>query len=194
MKGLEFTRFSETLLVKENKRIVSVTVKPFITDCTGDIYFTDIQLQEGDKLTGYVLNTETYLEKLREESNISPIRFYNGVVRSKETIILFNLGETSAGIDCHIIPLQSMKAGSIQLSQGYGSHRVKFLSNGQANDTLSLLASSRTTLKNNQETKKEGFFQYSSASDSKHIVQLENKKAARVLFEFQEMQEGSEKL
>ena len=49
-------------------------------------------------------------------------------------------------------------------------------------------------LRNNSPTTKEGFFQYTAASDSKHNVKLEDKKSARVLFEFEEMQEGGEKL
>ena len=42
----KFTRFSETLLTKKEQRVVSVTVKPLISDCTGTIYFTDLMVQE----------------------------------------------------------------------------------------------------------------------------------------------------
>ena len=52
----EFTRFSETILTKQAQRVVSITVKPMISDCTGRIYFTDLMVQEGDRLTGYVIN------------------------------------------------------------------------------------------------------------------------------------------
>ena len=40
--------------------------------------------------------------------------------------------------------------------------------------------------------KKEGFYQYSAAWDSKHKVTLPEGKTARVLFEMQEMQDGGE--
>src|SRR5699024_10362102 len=115
------TQTAHAITPKGSGKIKKLTIRLFVKDCTGTVYYTDIQLQEGDKLTGYVLNTETSLEKYREESGVLPVRFYNGVVRSKETIVIFNLGTTSAGLDCHITPLQSMKAGSIKLSQGYGS-------------------------------------------------------------------------
>lgn len=118
-----FTRFAETIHCKEDKRVVSVTVKLLLGDCTGTVYFTDIQAQEGDRLTGYTINTETMLQKFREGGVIVPARFYNGVVRSGETVILFNLGSTSTGLDCHIYPIQNMAAGSIQLSQGAGAHK-----------------------------------------------------------------------
>ena len=76
----EFTRFSETILTKQDQRVVSITVKPMISDCTGRIYFTDLMVQEGDRLTGYVIHTETLLQKYRENGAIVPPRFYNGVV------------------------------------------------------------------------------------------------------------------
>ena len=93
----EFTRFSETILTKQAQRVVSITVKPMISDCTGRIYFTDLMVQEGDRLTGYVINTETILQKYREEGSVVPPRFYNGVVRSAETVVLFNLGSDTTG-------------------------------------------------------------------------------------------------
>lgn len=53
----EFTRFTETITKKQNKRVINITVKPTITDCTGSVCFTDLMLQEGDKVTGFVINT-----------------------------------------------------------------------------------------------------------------------------------------
>ena len=168
----EFTRFSETILTKQDQRVVSITVKPMISDCTGRIYFTDLMVQEGDRLTGYVINTETILQKYREDGSIVPPRFYNGVVRSGETVVLFNLGSDTAGLDCYLYPVQDMTAGSI---------------------SVALLASSRKCLLNGSPTEKRGFFQYTAAGDSKHPVTLEEHKSARLLFEFQEMQEGGDR-
>lgn len=185
-----FTRLSETINLKEEKKVFNIRVKPFISDCVGKVFFTDIQLQEGSNLTGYTPNTETMLEKLRLDGSISPIRFYNGIVRNKETIVLFNLGTTSAGLDAFIYPNQYMAKGSIELSQGYGSHKLKIKTSLNKDDEIKIKASTRQCLKNGSPTEKEGFFLYSAAGDSKHIIKLEDKKSARVLFEFQEMQEG----
>ena len=187
-----FTRFSETILKKEDQRVVSITIKPMISDCTGNIYFTDLMVQEGDRLTGYVIHTETQLEKYREDGEIIPPRFYNGVVRSAETVVLFNLGSTTAGLDAYIYPVQDMVAGSISLALGAGAHKASFLQAVRAGDELALLASSRECLLNGTTTEKNGFFQYSAAGDSKHPVTLEAGKSARLLFEFQEMQEGGD--
>ena len=183
--AVNFIRFTETLKVKEEKRVVSVTVRPLIADCTGVIYFTDLQLQEGDRLTGYTQHTTTMLR----DSNNS-LRYHNGIVRSGETIIIFNLGETSSGLDCYIYPIQAMTARSIALSQGAGSHHAQFLAAANAGDEFAIKASTRQTLRNKIPTAKHGFYQYTAASDSKHQVTLEDRKSARVYFEYMEMMEG----
>ncbi|HEY8421118.1 MAG TPA: hypothetical protein VIL05_05200 [Thermoclostridium sp.] len=189
-----FIRFAETLMIKKEMRVVSITVRLMITDCTGTIYFTDLQLQDGDQLTGYTVHTSKMLTKMQENGQPVPPRHYNGVVRTAETVILFNLGKTSAGLDCYIYPIQDMAAGSIELSQGVGAHKVKFLDPVNAGDELALKASTRQCLKNGSPTRKDGFYQYSAAWDSKHMVKMEERKSARVLFEFQEMQEGGDRL
>ena len=111
--------------------MVSITVKPMISDCTGRIYFTDLMVQEGDRLTGYVINTETILQKYREDGSIVPPRFYNGVVRSAETVVLFNLGSDTAGLDCYLYPVQDMAAGSISVALGAGAHKASFPGGGK---------------------------------------------------------------
>ncbi len=190
----EFIRFAETITVKEDLRVASVTVQPVISDCTGRIWITDLMLQEGDRLTGYVINTETLLQKYREAGAIVPPRFYNGIVRSKGTVVVFNLGSTTAGLNVEVEPLQDMAAGSIVLSQGAGSHKAIFLEGANAGDLFSLRASTRECLKNGMETRKDGFYQYSAAGDSKHPITLEKGKSAKLYVEFQEMQDGGDVL
>lgn len=190
----EFTRFAETLECKKEMRVVSITVKPLVSDCTGRIWFTDLMVQEGDRLTGYVIHSETLLEKYRENGVVLPPRFYNGLVRSSGTVVIFNLGQTSAGLDVKVYPVQDMAAGSIELSLGAGAHKAKFLSAANAGDEFALLASSRECLRNGAETRKDGFFQYTAAGDSKHPVRVEPGKSARLYVEFQEIQDGGDVL
>lgn len=83
-----------------------------------------------------------------------------------------------------------MKAGSVSLALGAGSHKAVFTDFANAGDELDLLASSRQCLKNGVATSKDGFFQYSAAGDSKHPVTVEEKKSARLYVEFQEMEDG----
>jgi hypothetical protein len=177
-----FIRFAEVIKLKEDKRVVSVTVTPTITDCTGSVYFTDIQLQEGGKLTGYEQHTTTMLV-----NSGNPPRYQNGVVRGNATLVLFNIGGTSAGLDVYIYPKQAMTAGSIEVAQGMGSHKCKFTAAASAGDEFALKASTRECLKNGSATGKQGFFQYTAAYDSKHQVTVEPKKSARVYLEYTEM-------
>jgi hypothetical protein len=180
-----FIRFAEVIKLKEDKRVVSVTVRPLIADCTGEVYFTDLQIQEGSKLTGYTPHSTTMLRN----SHNAP-RYQNGVVRGAATFCLFNTGETSAGLDVYIYPKQPMASGSIEVSQGMGSHKCKFMSSVNAGDTLALKASARECLKNGLPTPKSGFYQYTAAYDSKHLVKIESGKSARVFMEYIEMMEG----
>lgn len=180
-----FIRFAEVIKLKEDKRIVSVTLRPLIADCTGEIYFTDLQLQEGDRLTGYTPHTTAILRN----SGNAP-RYQNAVVRGGATLVLFITGETSAALDCYIYPKQPMTAGSIEVSQGMGSHKCKFGSGLNAGDTLALKASTRECLLNGSPTPKDGFFQYTAAYDSKHLIKLESSKSARVYLVYTEMMEG----
>lgn len=194
MGKVRFVRLAEVVNRHEEKRVVSVTVKPTITGCSGTIYFTDLMLQEGPALTGYAPHTEICLEKYREDGSVKAPVWFNGVVRGEETVILFNLGTTSAGLDIHLYPKSAMAAGSVSLCQGVGGQKVSFPQALSAGDDLALLASTRECTRNGNPEKKEGFYQYSAAWDSKHKVTLENGKTARLLFSMQEMQDGGEPL
>ncbi len=85
-----FTRLSAAISKDPDRRIVSITVSPTVRDCSGRIWFTDLCLQEGSVLSGYHPHTEIFLKKYRENGEIKPPVWFNGVVRSKETVILFN--------------------------------------------------------------------------------------------------------
>lgn len=181
----EFVRLAEVVNKKKDMRVVSVTVIPTIADCSGRIWFTDLQMQEGSALTGYAPHTE----KCLKQSENAPA-WFNGVVRSKETVIIPNLGGTSAGLDIHLYPKQDMPSSTVTLAQGVGGQKVTFPNALNAGDDVALLASSRQCTKNGAAERKEGFFQYSAAWDSKHIVSLPQGKSAQVLFEMKEMDEG----
>lgn len=190
MGKVRFVRLAEVINRKQDMRVVSVTVKPTIADCSGTFYVTDLQLQEGPALTGYAPHTEKCLKKYREDGAVKAPVWFNGVVRGEETVILFNLGETSAGLDIHLYPKSDMAAGTVSLCQGVGGQKVSFPQALSAGDDLALLASMRECTKNGNPEKKEGFYQYSAAWDSKHKVTLEDGKTARLLFSMQEIQDG----
>jgi len=59
MAKVKFIRLAEVINKKQDKRVMSVSIKPTLYDCTGMIWFTDIQLQEGPVLNGYAPHTES---------------------------------------------------------------------------------------------------------------------------------------
>lgn len=191
MGDFSFVRLAEVISKKQDKRVVSITVSPTIFDCSGTIYFTDIQLQEGAALTGYSPDTKSVRGKA-PDSKVTA--WFNGVIRSKETAIVCNLGGIPTGLDISIYPKANMAAGSIELAQGVGGQKSKIPVSVRAGDEIQLLASSRQCLKNGVPEKKEGFYQYSAAWNSKHVIQLEEGKTARVLFELQEIEDKGERL
>ena len=66
----KFYTLSETINKKEDKRVVSVTIKPLLTDMSGTVWITDLMLQEGDRVTGFHPHTETTPQKQREGETI----------------------------------------------------------------------------------------------------------------------------
>lgn len=154
MKISNFIRFMEAVKVKEEQQVVSITVRPILKDCTGAIYFTDLQLQENSTITGYVQHTSTMLKR-----SGNPKHHHNGIIRDNATIIIPAEGETSTALDCYVYPKDTMEAGGIELSKGAGSHRAAFQSAAAAGDEFALLASKRKCLKNGTPTKKHGFYQ-----------------------------------
>ena len=126
MAEIAFVRLAEVINRKQDMRVVSVTVKPTIADCSGTIYFTDLMLQEGPALTGYTPHTEPFLQKLRVDGEVKAPVWFNGVVRGEETVILFNLGETSAGLDVHLYPKSDMGAARSVLPRAWAVRRCPF--------------------------------------------------------------------
>lgn len=92
---MEFIRFAGTINTHEEKKVAKATVNVILEDCTGTFYITDIMFQKGKWLTGYVVNNLELLQKNRVDGEITPVRFFNGIVRSGVTAVITNDGERS---------------------------------------------------------------------------------------------------
>ena len=99
---MEFIRFAGTINTHEEKKVAKATVNVILGNCTGTFYITDSMFQEGKWLTGYVVNNLELLQKNRVDGEITPVRFFNGIVRSGVTAVITNDGEVSAGLNYHI--------------------------------------------------------------------------------------------
>lgn len=183
----EFKRFTEALERKGTARVVSVTVKAVVYNCSGRFWFTDMMLQEGGCLTGYAVHTSESAAKLEKDGQTAVPRHYNGIVRNNATIIYPNTGTESTGLDVYLYPQQDI--GELSIAHQHGAHKAVFPA-VHGGDTLALLASSHQCLKNGNDTLKQGWFQYSTPGDNRHEVVLGDGKRANILVELQEMQEG----
>lgn len=145
---MEFIRFAGTINTHEEKKVAKSTVNVILEDCTGTFYITDIMFQEGKWLTGYVVNNLELLQKNRVDGEITPVRFFNGIVRSGVTAVITNDGEVSAGLNYHIIPKDTMAAGDMSVAHNYGSHKLTLQSIFLEDDVVEINADSRVTTRN----------------------------------------------
>ena len=111
---MEFIRFAGTINTHEEKKVAKATVNVILEDCTGTFYITDIMFQEGKWLSGYVVNNLELLQKNRVNGEITPVRFFNGIVRSGVTAVITNDGEVSLlQYSSQISPIGSVLHSSI---------------------------------------------------------------------------------
>ena len=187
---MEFIRFAGTINTHEEKKVAKATVNVILENCTGTFYITDIMFQEGKWLTGYVVNNLELLQKKRVDWEITPVRFFNGIVRSGVTAVITNDGEVSAGLNYHIIPKDTMAAGDMSVAHNYGSHKLTLQSGFLEDDVVEINADARVATRNGSRIRADGFYSYSAAGDSKHQIKVKDRKTALVRMSFQEMAYG----
>ena len=71
-KGVEIYFEKENIWTLDSKGELLITI---MSVSYTHLYFTDLMVQEGDRLTGYVINTETILQKYREDGSIVPVSY-----------------------------------------------------------------------------------------------------------------------
>ena len=187
---MEFIRFAGTINTHEEKKVAKATVNVILENCTGTFYITDIMFQEGKWLTGYVVNNLELLQKKRVDGEITPVRFFNGIVRSGVTAVITNDGEVSAGLNYHIIPKDTMAAGDMSVAHNYGSDKLTLQSGFLEDDVVEINADARVATRNGSRIRADGFYSYSAAGDSKHQIKVKDRKSALVRMSFQEMAYG----
>lgn len=82
-----------TAKVEATKPVESVEVEFVIQNCSGDIYVTDVMLQDGGLITGWVPNSQEMLVRPRDQNgNIVPPKHYNCVIRGSVNVVIPNTG------------------------------------------------------------------------------------------------------
>lgn len=178
---------------KQDKRVVNITVKPTVTDCTGSVWFTDLMLQEGDKVTGFVINSETFLEN----TMAMMLQTERGFITVSSAPLLPASSSTSAPL------LLVLTTRSIRFRRWLpGVYRLRWvkvlirqLSKQRLLPVMNLTFCFYEGMPEERLCNIQGrLFQYSAAGDSKHPITVADKKSARIYVEFQEMQDGGDAL
>ncbi|SFU40635.1 hypothetical protein [Alicyclobacillus macrosporangiidus] len=82
-----------TAKIQAKKPVESIEVEFVIANATGDIWVTDVMLQDGGLITGWVPNTEEMLVRPRDQNgNIVPKKHYNCVIRGSTYVVIPNTG------------------------------------------------------------------------------------------------------
>lgn len=177
------------------KRVVSAEVRFIVQDVEADIRITDIMLQDGTHLTGYV---PANIEMLKREPGVT-FRHFNAVVRGKAIVTVFNRApaeqdditkRVTGGLDYTIRPLWDLPAGAVRLYHFYRTRTFKLNRGLKAGDELYFSATKRiTTINGVPIAEWEGYYHTIPAGYGRYEIELvdpeteEPKGAAYVLFE-----------
>lgn len=100
LDNTRYLRYLYTFDKHPTKRVDKINLYIRNNDTKGRMYITDIQLQEGKLLTGWVPKTEEMLKRKRDENgNIEPTKHFNALVREEANIIVPNRGNATTGLD-----------------------------------------------------------------------------------------------
>lgn len=123
MAEIAFIRLAEVVGRKQNMRVVSVTVKPTIADCSGTIYFTDLMLQEGPALTGYTPHTEPFLQSCVWTARSSLLSGSTAWCGARKRSSSLTLGRLPLGWMCICTPSPTWKRGQFPSARAWAARR-----------------------------------------------------------------------
>lgn len=177
------------------KRVVSAEVRFIVQDVEADIRITDIMLQDGIRLTGYV---PANIEILKREPGVT-FRHFNIVIRGKAAVTVFNRApvdkdditkRVTGGLDYTIRTLWGLPAGAVRLYHFYRTRTFKLNRELKAGDELYFSATKRMVAINGIPTTDwEGHYHTIPAGYGRYEIEFmepeteEPKGAAYVLFE-----------
>ena len=195
-----------TIPINRRKRVSWLQCKSVVNDVTGEVDITDLMLQDGAKLSGYMVNTKEMLRKLREYDLPAESKFFNAVIRGRKTVIIPNRGETikvspyapvvTAPVNFTLWATQVLAAG-IQFSHFYRTRIFNYLNALAAEDKLEFSATG-WQVKHNDAVKTKitdynGLFFEIAAGDSHFNIDLISEESterpqpsARILVDVQE--------
>ena len=200
--------FKQIELEEEAKRVQKIDFKAVIENATGTVTLTDLMLQDGAQVTGHMPATREMLQKLREDSQPAAPKYFNAIVRGRQTLIVPNRGAywsvpigtpvVTTAIDFTVLAKTAIPAG-MQFSHFHRTRQFAYGSSLSAGDTFEFLSSQRKVAHNGVPTRYyTGFYHQCAAGNSRFNIDLMVEGAAtrpqptaRVLIEIQEWELAS---
>lgn len=81
-----WTRYFQTFTVQPEKKVQEIDVRMIAEDCQGEVYFSDLQLQEGMPSTGHMLANQELLRREYVAGELIEKRHFNAVLRGSKII------------------------------------------------------------------------------------------------------------
>lgn len=202
-------RYFNRIDIKEkSKRVQRIDFRPVVQNATGIVTLTDLMLQEGAQLSGHLPATREMLRRLRENNLPAGPKFFNALIRGRQTLIIPNRGAwrtvvlnapvVPTAIDFTVLAKTAIPAG-MQFSHFYRTRRLSYGNPLTAGDMFEFLASQRVVRHNGISTRfYTGFYHQCAAGNSRFNIDLMDEGAtirpqptARILIEIQEWELAS---
>lgn len=171
------------------KRFSKLTIKLVAKDCTGTVRATDVQLQEGKLLTGWVPATSEMLKRRRDSSgNIEPPKHFNALIRGSAVILVPNRGNATTGLDWEA-SIQKNTTGMFMLETYYRTRTFKYTGILTRGDTVSVEAGTYKVNKNSQSANPADYIgaqMTCPSGDAMYRITMTGRDAARFIFRITE--------
>ncbi|AEE95279.1 hypothetical protein [Mahella australiensis] len=170
------------------KRISRLIVKLVARDFEGVVKTTDIQVQDGKLLTGWVPASQDMLERRRTNGVIEPPKHFNALVRGSAIVLIPNRGSATTGLDWEA-SIQKNTTGFFTLSSYYETRTFKYTGTLARGDEVEVNAASHIVLKNGQPANSAeyvGAQMTCPAGDARYRVTMNERDAARFVFRITE--------
>lgn len=164
------------------RRVQRLDLRVLAENAVGTVTVTDLQCQEGARVSGHLPATREMLRKLREDGLPAAPKHYNALVRGRQTIIVPNRGRywsvalgtpvVTTAIDFEVLAKTAVPAG-MRFSHWHRTRQFAYDHALAAGDSFEFLASQRQVAHNGVPTRDyTGFFHQCPAGNSRFNVDL----------------------
>lgn len=186
-----YLRYFAKAIKKEadkNKKVVKAKVKIKVKNVSGTFKFTDIMLQEGNSLTGYLVNSKEMITRtLDETQSVKKVKHYNVLCRGTgNAVIINNGGNVTTGLDFKVLA-KNGTTGDINVETLYRTRKFQFNELLNTNSILHVDSFNYKVYKDDVETKGySGSFLGMTAGFGMYNVEMANRDMGRFVFYIKE--------